>query len=147
MRLLPRKRELPDDRDERVRDDDVRDEAIDERQEERQEYAHPEVVQYHWSPANVLVVLAGAALAALGIVALIRTQINETWYTPVETVARINHTPLLAAIEVGAGALLMILGLLGIRERVIALGGSVTIGGGPGAGVRLEAVIPAGGAP
>lgn len=127
MRLLPRKRELPDDRDERVRDDDVRDEAIDERQEERQEYAHPEVVQYHWSPANVLVVLAGAALAALGIVALIRTQINETWYTPVETVARINHTPLLAAIEVGAGALLMILGLLGIRTLTafVCLAGAV----------------------
>jgi hypothetical protein len=94
-----------------IRDDDVRDDAVDE----RHEYAHREVVQYNWSPANVLVVLAGAALAALGIVALIRTQINDTWYTPVETVARINHTPLLGALEVGVGALLVILGLLGIR--------------------------------
>jgi hypothetical protein len=136
MRLLSRRRDLPDDRDDdvrhddvrdddvrhddvrdddvrgtHVRDDDVRDDAIDE----RHEYARREVVQYNWSPANVLVVLAGAALAALGIVALIRTQINETWYTPVETVARINHTPLLGALEVGVGALLVILGLLGIR--------------------------------
>jgi hypothetical protein len=95
-----------------IRDDDVaRDEAVDE----RYEGARQEVVQYHWSPANVLVVLAGVALAALGVVALIRTEINETWYTPVETVAGINHTPLLAAIEVGVGALLVILGLLGIR--------------------------------
>jgi signal transduction histidine kinase len=45
-----------------------------------------------------------------------------------------------------SGELTPHLGLLGIRERVTALGGSVTIGGGPGAGFRLEAVIPAGGA-
>jgi hypothetical protein len=124
MRLLSRRRDLRDARDDDVRDDDVsrshirdddvaRDEAVDERYEgARQEQ---EVVQYRWSPANVLVVLAGVALAALGVVALIRTEINETWYTPVVAVARINHTPLLAAIEVGVGALLVILGLLGIR--------------------------------
>lgn len=129
MRLLTRRRDLRDDdevrdddvrarhvRDDDVRatptrDDDIRDDTIDERRAYRRE----ELVQYQWSPANVIVVLAGVALAALGIVALIRTEINETWYTPVETVARINHTPLLAAIEVGVGALLVILGLLGVR--------------------------------
>jgi hypothetical protein len=131
MRLLPRRRELPDDRDEQLRDDDVRDGALDEHRdahrEERHKFARQEVVQYHWSPANVVVVLAGVALAALGILALIRTEINETWYTPVETVARINHTPLLAAIEVGAGALLVILGLLGIRTLTafVCLAGAV----------------------
>lgn len=36
------------------------------------------------------------------------------------------------------------LGLLGIRERVAALGGSLAIGGGPGSGFRLEARIPNG---
>jgi hypothetical protein len=96
----------------RVRDDDVHDGAVDE----PEAYPREQVVQYKWSPAIALAVLAGAALAALGIVALIRTQINETWYTPVETVARIDHTPLLAAIEVGVGALLVILGLLGLRR-------------------------------
>jgi hypothetical protein len=110
MRLFPRKRDLPDDRDD-LRDDEVPDETVDE----RQEVVHHDVVEYHWSPANVLVVLAGAALATLGIVALIRTEINDTWYTPVETVAGINHTPLLGAIEVAVGALLVILGLLGVR--------------------------------
>jgi hypothetical protein len=109
--------------DNRIRDDDARDDAIDE----RPEYVGPEVVRYNWSPANVLVVLAGAALAALGIVALMRTEINETWYTPVATVAGINHTPLLGAIEVGFGALLVILGLLGIRALTafVCLAGAV----------------------
>ncbi len=140
MRLLTRRRDSRDDDDVRdddvrgshvrdedahgtyARDDDIRDEAI-----EREAYPREEVVQYRWSPANVLVVLAGAALAALGILALIRTEINETWYTPVETVARIDHTPLLAAIEVGVGALLVILGLLGVRllTAFVCLAGAV----------------------
>jgi hypothetical protein len=122
MRLLTRRRDdYEDDVRDDVRDDDVRrnrardDDARHAAVDEHQEYARRDVVQRHWSPANVLVVLAGAALAALGIVALIRAEINETWYTPVVTVARIDHTPLLAALEVGAGALLVILGLLGIR--------------------------------
>jgi hypothetical protein len=127
MRLLTRRRDLRDDDDVRddvhasdVRDDDIRttptrdDDIGDDTVDDRRAYPQ-EVVQYKWSPANVLVVLAGVALAALGIVALMRTEVNETWYTPVETVARIDHTPLLAAIEVGVGALLVILGLLGVR--------------------------------
>jgi signal transduction histidine kinase len=36
------------------------------------------------------------------------------------------------------------LGLLGIRERVTALGGVLAIHGRPGAGFRLEATLPAG---
>jgi hypothetical protein len=125
MRLLTRRRDLRDDdevrdddvrarhaRDEDIRatptrDDDIRDDVRDDTIDERRAYPRQEMVQYKWSPANVLVVLAGVALAALGTVALIRTEINETWYTPVETVARINHTPLLGAIEVGVGALLV----------------------------------------
>ena len=49
-----------------------------------------------------------------------------------------------------SGELTPHMGLLGIRERVTALGGTVTIGGGDdGArgGFRLEAIIPAAGAP
>ena len=143
MRLLTRRRDLRDDRDDDVRNDDVRnddvrdddvrdnrirdDDARDDAIDERPEYVGPEVVRYNWSPANVLVVLAGAALATLGIVALMRTEINETWYTPVVTVAGINHTPLLGAIEVGVGALLVILGLLGIRALTafVCLAGAV----------------------
>jgi hypothetical protein len=145
MRLLTRRRDLRDDdevldddvrarhvRDEDIRatptrDDYIRDDVRDDTIDERRAYPRQEMVQYKWSPANVLVVLAGVALAALGIVALIRTEINETWYTPVETVARINHTPLLGAIEVGVGALLVILGLLGVRmlTAFVCLAGAV----------------------
>ena len=145
MRLLTRRRDLRDDdevRDDDVRsshvldedvratptrDDDIRDGVRDDTMDERRAYPRQELVQYRWSPANVLVVLAGVALAALGILALIRTEINETWYTPVATVARINHTPLLGAIEVGVGALLVILGLLGVRTLTafVCLAGAV----------------------
>ena len=145
MRLLTRRRDLRDDdevRDDDVRsshvldedvratptrDDDIRDGVRDDTMDERRAYPRQELVQYRWSPANVLVVLAGVALAALGILALIRAEINETWYTPVATVARINHTPLLGAIEVGVGALLVILGLLGVRTLTafVCLAGAV----------------------
>lgn len=37
------------------------------------------------------------------------------------------------------------LGLLGIRERITTLGGRLQLGGGPGRGFRIEAVIPTGG--
>jgi hypothetical protein len=90
-------------------DDDV---VVDETPER---YERREVVEHRWHPANALVVLAGAALAAIGIVALARTEIDESWYEPVTSVLGANHTPLLAAIEVGVGALLIILGLAGAR--------------------------------
>ena len=75
-----------------------------------------DVVVERWSPGNVLAALAGAALAVLGIVALTRTDVDSTWYRPVEQVAGIDHTPLLAAIEIGVGALLVILALAGSRS-------------------------------
>ncbi len=127
MRLLSRRSDVRDERDDVVRDDDVRDDDLgrrpvrddvtrDEVVDEPEAYPREDIVRYKWSPAIALAVLSGAALAALGIVVLIRTEINDTWYTPVETVARIDHTPLLGAIEVGVGALLVILGLLGLRR-------------------------------
>lgn len=111
MRLLPRRSDRRVDHVREPGETQVADEAV----EEPLLTAREPVVAYTWNPANVLVVLAGAALAALGIVALIRTGIDSTWYTPVEDVANIDHTPLLAAIEVGVGAVLVVLGLLGVR--------------------------------
>jgi hypothetical protein len=70
-------------------------------------------VESRWNLGSVLVLLAGAALAVLGAVALARTGLDESWFSPTEEVARIHHTPLLAAIEAGVGLLLVIAGLAG----------------------------------
>lgn len=74
-----------------------------------------DVVKHRWSIGTVLTTLAGAALAALGVAALVETEVNETWFRPVESVLDINHTPLLAAIQIGVGAVLVLLGLAGAR--------------------------------
>lgn len=75
-----------------------------------------------WNLASVVAVAAGAALAVVGVVALIRTGINDTWFRPVEQVLDANHTPLLGAIEVGAGVLLVLLGIAGSRFLVAVAG-------------------------
>jgi hypothetical protein len=72
-----------------------------------------DLVQSRWNLGSVLVLLAGAALAVLGSVAAARTGINDTWFRPVENVAGIAHTPLLATVEAGVGLLLVIAGLAG----------------------------------
>jgi hypothetical protein len=86
----------------------------------RRERAHR---PYHFG--SVLAIAGGAALAVIGIVALLRGDLNESWDEPVTTVLRIDHTPLLAAIEVAAGALLVLFGL--IRWRFMALFGAVAL--------------------
>jgi hypothetical protein len=73
---------------------------------------------------NVLTIAGGAALAIIGIVALIRTGVNSTWDQPVTHVLRIDYSPLVAAIQVGAGVLLVLLGLSG---RIAALFGCVAL--------------------
>lgn len=68
-----------------------------------------------WDLGSVLATAAGVALIVIGVLALVRTGINSTWYDPVENVAGLSHTPLLGAIEVGVGALLVLAGLAGAR--------------------------------
>jgi len=75
-----------------------------------------------WDVASILAVLAGAALAVIGIVAIIRTGINETWFRPRTEVLDANHTPLLGALEIGAGVLLLLVGLTGSRLLVAVAG-------------------------
>jgi hypothetical protein len=62
-----------------------------------------DLVESRWNLGSVLVLLAGAALAVVGVVATARTGIDDTWYRPVEAVAGLHHTQLLAALE-AAGA-------------------------------------------
>jgi hypothetical protein len=70
-------------------------------------------VESRWNLGSVVVLLAGAGLVVLGAVALARTGVNESWFRPVQEVAGIRHTPLLAAIEAGVGLLLVVGGLAG----------------------------------
>ncbi len=88
-------------------------------------------VQSRWSLGSALVMVAGAGLAVLGAAAAARTGINATWFSPVEEVAGIRHTPLLAAVEAGVGLLLVIAGLAGAP----GLAACVCISGGMAAGV------------
>lgn len=77
-----------------------------------------EVVIRHWSVADLLITLTGAAVATAGAVGIARGEVNSTWYEPVVQVAGANHTPLLAASELGAGILIALAGIT--RRRVIS---------------------------
>lgn len=68
-----------------------------------------------WDFGSVLAVGAGAVLAVIGAVALVRTGVDDTWYQPVDQVLGMNHTPLLGAVEIGVGVLLVLAGLAGAR--------------------------------
>jgi hypothetical protein len=62
-----------------------------------------------WSPAQIIGLIAGIGFVALGIAGLARTGFNTAHiYTPHDMVWRLPHSPLLGAIEVGFGALLII---------------------------------------
>lgn len=82
----------------------------------------PVVEERKWNLASILAVAAGGALAVVGIIALMRTGVNETWFRPRTEVLDANHTPLLGAIEVGAGVLLVLLGIAGSRFLVAVAG-------------------------
>jgi hypothetical protein len=89
-----------------------------------------DLVESRWSLGSVVVLLAGAALAVLGVAAAARTGINATWYRPVEQVAGLRHTPLLAAVETGVGVLLVVAGLTGARglAALVCIAGAIAAG-------------------
>jgi hypothetical protein len=78
----------------------------------------PAADRTRWNPAAVLAVVAGAALAVVGLVAVIRTGLDDTWFRPEVEVLGANHTPLLGAAEIGIGVVLLLIGLLGNRALV-----------------------------
>ena len=86
-----------------------------------------EVVSYRWTPGSAVAVLAGGALAVFGVVALTRTEVNSTWYSPVTEVANIRHTPLLGAIELGVGAVVVVLALAGARLLTAVVCGATAV--------------------
>ena len=99
-----------DDRAERVRDRG--------RTTRRGREVVDEVVIRHWSVADLLITVAGAAVATAGALGLARAEVNSTWYEPVVQVAGANHTPLLAAIELAAGILIVLAGVA--RRRIVS---------------------------
>jgi lysylphosphatidylglycerol synthetase-like protein (DUF2156 family) len=74
-----------------------------------------DVRETRWDLGSALAVAAGIALIVFGVLALVRTGVNSTWYEPVEQVLGMDHTPLLGAVEIGAGVLLVLAGLTGAR--------------------------------
>ena len=76
----------------------------------------------------VLAIAAGAALAVVGAVALVRTGIDGTWFRPRVEVLDADHTALLGALEIGAGLLLLLVGLTGSRVAVAVLGLAMALG-------------------
>jgi hypothetical protein len=103
------------DRDHDGRRDDLERDGVSRHERTVIEPVRRERVHRPFHVGNLLAIVAGAALAVIGIVALARTDLNQSWDQPSTTVLDIDHTPLLAALEVGAGALLVLMGLTGRR--------------------------------
>ncbi len=109
----------------------ARDGAVAEREraEGRREVQEEEIVETRKRVdlAGFLMAAYGAALAAIGALALVRTGVDDTWYEPVDQVARIDHSPLLGAIELGVGALVLLALAFGLRmfAALVALAAGV----------------------
>ena len=76
----------------------------------------------------LLAIAAGAALAVVGSVALVRTGIDGSWFRPRSEVLDADHTALLGALEIGAGLLLLLVGVTGSRVAVAILGLAMALG-------------------
>jgi hypothetical protein len=88
-----------------------------------------DVVVTHWSVGDVLVALIGAALAAVGIIVLVRTGVNETWYRPTTSIFGADHTPLLGLIEAGTGAVLALTAIARMRFVTTLIGLAMAVAG------------------
>jgi hypothetical protein len=75
----------------------------------------------------MVAIAAGAALAILGGVVLMRAGVDDTWTQPRVQVFDANHTALLGALEIGVGVALMIAGATGSRLLVAILGLALAI--------------------
>jgi uncharacterized membrane protein HdeD (DUF308 family) len=65
-------------------------------------------VWYHWTAATIVALLCGAALIVIGVIAVVRGDLQGSINDPVVEVAGWSHTPLLGLIEIGAGVLLLL---------------------------------------
>lgn len=72
--------------------------------------------------AAFVAIAAGAALSVVGLVALVRAGVDRTWFRPRVEVLDADHTALLGVLEIGAGILLLLVGLLRSRFLVAIVG-------------------------
>jgi hypothetical protein len=78
-----------------------------------------------WSPAQIIGLIVGIFFVALGTAAVARTGFDTSHiYTPNDTIWSFGHSPLLAVIEIGYGALLIIASVVpgGFRALMGLLG-------------------------
>jgi uncharacterized membrane protein HdeD (DUF308 family) len=90
------------------------------------------VASHPWSPAQIVAVVVGIAYVVLGIAALARTGFPVNHLTnPAYNVLGFRHTPLLGAIEIVFGALLIVSGVVagGARSLMAFLGVIATVFG------------------
>jgi hypothetical protein len=125
----PRTWDVPDDRDGAVVERTDRHGAIIEQRPWAVEEDET-VTERGFSPGQLLIMLAGAASLALGIVAVARTGLNGSLSQPVEEVLGWNHTALLGLIEIGAGAVMILSGLRAGTRWIGGLVGLAAIAGG-----------------
>jgi hypothetical protein len=83
-----------------------------------------------WSPAQLVILAAGAVLVVFGVIAVVRGGLSGDITRPYVDVFGFSHTPLLGLIEMGAGVLLILSGL-GSAGRPLAMliGVALVIGG------------------
>ena len=128
-----RRSEIPADRWEHDRDRPVTD-RVDHTEEVPATSAvvtHEDtVVERGFSPGQILVVLAGAAFLALGIVAVTKIGLDGSLSQPVEPVMGWDHTALLGLFEIGAGTLMVLSGLRAGARWIGGLVGIAAIVGG-----------------
>lgn len=90
------------------------------------------VASHPWSPAQIVAVVLGIAYVILGIAALARTGLPvDHMMSPQHDVLGFRHTPLLGAIEIVFGALLIVSGVVagGARSLMAFLGVVATVFG------------------
>jgi hypothetical protein len=83
-----------------------------------------------WSPAQLIVLAAGAALVVLGAITVIRGDLSGEITEPRVEVLGFDHTPLLGLIELGAGVLLVLCGLTVATRAMAMLVGILLVVGG-----------------
>src|SRR5690349_23446726 len=93
----------------------------------------PEPLTTHaWSPAQIIGLAVGIFFAALGIAGVVRTGFNTAHiYVPHRTAWTFAHSPLLAVVEIGFGALLILSSVVpgGLRWLMGLLGAAALVFG------------------